>query len=96
MILFGVDDATDQLLTIDAGTGAAAAVGALGVGEFSGLEATSDGTLYGARYTTDELYTIDQLTGVASVVGTFGPTFTNMQDLAFNTLGVLYLSLIPL
>ena len=90
VILFGVDDTTDQLLTIDSGTGAATAVGPLGFGEFSGLEATSDGTLYGARYTTDELYTIDQSTGAASLVGSFGPAFTNIQDLAFNSLGVLY------
>lgn len=90
VVLFGFDDGADQLLKINAATGAATAVGSTGIGLFIGLEAADDGTLYVVNSTTDQLFTIDQQTATANVVGSFGGGFVGMQDLAFNSSGVLY------
>ena len=80
--LFGVDIVTDDLVTIDRGTGAATTVGPTGFDELKGLtfDPTS-GTLFGVDNTTGELVTIDPTTAAATVVGATG--FRNIQGLAF-------------
>jgi hypothetical protein len=87
-VLFGVDDISDQLLSINTTTGAATAVGALGFGRVLGLAFNSSGTLFGVDETTDQLLTINTITGAATAVGSVG--FSNVQGLAFSSSGTLF------
>lgn len=73
-VLFGVDDATEALVTCSTATGACVSVGSLGTDESDpGLAFSCDGTLY--MSTEDDpgnLYTVDTSNGTATLVGSFG------------------------
>lgn len=73
--LFGVDDNTNKLLTIDIGTGVATAVGSLGTGSFNDMGLAFIGsTLYMSSTTgsgTGGLFTVNASTGAATLVGNF-------------------------
>jgi hypothetical protein len=83
--LFGVSDATDELVTCNPTTGACTAVGALGVGVSDpGLAFACNGTLYMSTEdpgvtveggTPGDLYRVDTATGVATLVGSLGNDF---------------------
>lgn len=88
IILYGVDDTTDQLIQIDPLTGVGTAIGSTGISRVSGIAIDSDGTIFASRSDTDELYTINKSTGAASLIGSLG--FTNVLDLAFDSNGTLY------
>jgi len=92
-VLFGIDHATDELVTIDLLTGAATTVGALGVDVFDvGLAFDAAGNLY---LTSDSfidnsnpsLYSVDPSTGAASAIGT-GTGTSGIVGLAFDQAGV--------
>lgn len=85
--LYGVDTATDQLLGIDAASGAATAIGALGFGAVESLAFAPDGTLFAGDLDTDKLLTIDVATGAATAIGDFG--FGTVTGLAFDAGGRL-------
>jgi glucose/arabinose dehydrogenase len=92
--LFGVENDTDQLVTIDPATGAGTAIGALGLDNVNGL--TYDPvteTLFGiqgvAGVGIDQLVTINTTTGAATVIGATG--FSAVLGLAFDpATGTLY------
>ncbi len=80
--LYGIDMQDDQLYSIDATSGAATAIGALGINiryaQDMGADPTT-GNLYGTLFQYDQtsgstsgLYAIDKLTGAATVIGTEG------------------------
>lgn len=66
-VLFGIDSATNVLVTIDPATGTAAPFGANGnigvsdVGSVAGMAFAPDGTLYMADSTNQKLYAFDDL-----------------------------------
>jgi hypothetical protein len=76
-VLFGISDASDELLTCDTTTGTCSAVGSLGVSVSDpGLAFTCDGTLFMATEGGNEedappgnLYRVDTATGAATLVG---------------------------
>ena len=89
--LFGIDGFTGQLVRIDPATGAATAVGPLGILVVDGLACglgfdSNTNTLYGSIFdpaqNADELVTIDPATGSATVVGPIG--FQDVFGLAFD------------
>ncbi len=88
-VLYGVDDATDQLVTCDITTGACAAVGSLGVNfTDTGLSFSDDGSLW---MSTDEpapyyFYKVNPSTGAATLIGAQGQEVTG---LAFRN-GIMY------
>ncbi len=75
--MYGIDLGDDQLYSIDPTTGAATAIGALGVdisyAQDMGADPTT-GNLYGTLYEvgggTGGLYSIDKVTGAATAIGT--------------------------
>ncbi len=69
--LWAVDDATNTLLQLDTGTGAATRVGSLGsnLGADFGLAFGAGGTLYMSA--SSKLYTVDTTTAAAHLVGSF-------------------------
>jgi len=76
--LYGIDLGDDQLYAIDITTGAATAIGPLGIdisyAQDMGTDPTT-GNLYGTLYAgagTSGVYTIDKITGAATAVGTLG------------------------
>jgi Domain of unknown function (DUF4394)/PEP-CTERM motif len=73
--LFGVDDNTNQLLSINIATGAATAVGSLGSGSFNDMGLAFLGnTLYMSSNTggnLGSLFTVNTSTGAATKVGDF-------------------------
>jgi hypothetical protein len=78
-VLFGVDDATDELLTIDLATGAGTLVGKLGVDVTDvGLSFDSAGDLFLADRGTQNLYEVDPVTGAATLIGPTGRPVTGM------------------
>ncbi|MCR9200123.1 MAG: hypothetical protein NXI04_15925 [Planctomycetaceae bacterium] len=87
-VLYGVDNATDQLITIDASTGLGTAVGALGTARMAGIAVRSDGVIFGSADFEANLVTINPTTGFATVVGAF--ELPGIRGLAFNSGGVLY------
>ncbi len=67
------DSDTDELIAVDAATGAGTAIGATGFQSIIGLTYdTSTNTLYGIDTSTDQLLTIDPATGAGAVVGPVG------------------------
>lgn len=90
--LYAIDDATDQLVTIDRTTYGVTTIGALGVGgDFGDMTwASTTNTLYavGGRG-NNALYTINTTTGAATLVGNHG--VRDMFGLAFDSsTGTLY------
>ena len=87
-VLFGVDDATDTLITIDTATGAGTAVG-VGVGNLGvavndvGLTFDSLGNLWMSTDTGQTFYTVDPTTGAATPIGPLGQEVTGLA--AFRT-----------
>jgi len=85
--LFGIDDTTNSLITIDRTTGAISVIGSTGVagGDFGDLTYDSNhGVLYwAAGRGNDNLYTIDMSTGAATLVGTHG--VDDLFGLAYDT-----------
>lgn len=67
-ILFGVEDSTDQLVTVDSATAQVTAIGPLGGGFQSvvGLTFDDQGTLFGVDFGVDKIVSIDTHTGAAS------------------------------
>jgi|GEM_PF-1337545 len=87
--LYALNDATDQLGTIDLATGAFTALVSCPppVDNWTGLTIDPvNGTFYGSDATA--LYTIDPATGASTLVGAFGTTL--MIDIAMNTAGEMY------
>jgi hypothetical protein len=84
------DVATSRLLRINRRTGAAQVIGSsLGADNVNALEASSDGSLYGA--TADgQLLSINVETGAGNPIGTFGAGLGSSGDLAFGPDGTLY------
>jgi hypothetical protein len=89
-LLYGVDVATDQLITIDPASGVGAAVGPLGFVNVRSLACDSGtGVLYGVDALTRQLVSIDPATGAGTAVGLVG--LVGVQGLAFDpSAGVLY------
>ncbi len=88
--LFGIDTASDQLITINTTTGAGTAIGSLGVDLFEvGLAFDSAGNLFASDDNgSANLYSIDPLTGAASVIGSTGTT--GVAGLSFSSGGTLF------
>ncbi|MCH7720278.1 MAG: hypothetical protein IH988_04725 [Planctomycetes bacterium] len=80
--LYGFDNISKQLITIDPLTGEGTAVGFV-VTSGTGLAFTPDGTLYlvGSPGGVPGLYTVDPGTGKGTLVGTFGSDFTSTEGL---------------
>ncbi len=70
--LYAINDTTDTLYTLNAATGAATLVGALGVAGIWQSITSHGGTLYAINDTTDTLYTLNAATGAATLVGALG------------------------
>ena len=71
--LYGVDNSTDQLITINTTTGAATVVGSLGFSIVRGLAFDPNtSTLYGVDALADQLITINTTTGAGTAVGPLG------------------------
>ena len=78
--LYGFDNFTDQLITIDRLTGEGSAVGSVGMSIVgTGLGFATDGTLYlvGEAVAVTKLYTVDTEIGSAREVGVLGSDFTS-------------------
>lgn len=88
LILYGMDQSTSQLITLDSSTGAGTAIGATGVNRIAGIAVGQDGTIYASADINQQLVTLNPSTGAATVVGAFG--FAGVRDLAFDNLGQLY------
>ena len=72
-VLYGIDDDSDSLVTIDIQTGAALVVGPTGFSDINGLAFDeSTGTLYALDQDSNSLLTIDPETGAGSIVGGTG------------------------
>jgi hypothetical protein len=78
-VLYGVDDATDRLISIDLETGAGTFVGNLGLPDISvsspadfGMSFDCDGGLWLSSDQTQSLYSVDPESGAASLVGSSG------------------------
>ena len=68
--LFGIDSATDELVSINTATGVALPIGPMGVVGMAGLSFSSDGgELYAISYTDGCLYKIDPTHGGSSLIG---------------------------
>lgn len=71
--LVGADNDTDELISINAATGAGSSIGAFGIANVIGLTYdTKNNVLYGVNNGTDELLTINPSTGAATAVGPYG------------------------
>jgi hypothetical protein len=83
--LYGIDDATDQLLTCSTTTGACTVVGPLGVTITDmGLSFGPDGVLYMAvdAPTPEQLFRINVATGAATAIGPQGQDVTGLAGRA--------------
>ena len=78
-ILYGVDDATDALITLDLSTGAGALVGPLNT-SVGGIGLASDmaGHLWMVDDSTEFLYSVDPDTGSATAIGPLGQEVTGL------------------
>ncbi len=75
--LYGVDDGSDYLVTLDLTTGGAAFVGSLGVGvEDPGLASDWAGNLWMVDNGTQNLYSVRRDTGQATLIGPLGQKVT--------------------
>ena len=86
--LYGVDDSSNSLITIDPTNGLATIVGtagALGSSSVEGLAFDPNANvLYGADDTSNELVTIDTTMGTLTVIGPLGTDGSNVESLAFD------------
>ncbi|GJL93159.1 MAG: hypothetical protein DHS20C04_28180 [Hyphococcus sp.] len=91
-VLFGIDHATDTLVTIDPATGAATTVGNLGASAFDvGLEFDAAGNLYMSSDTGGtgpDFYSVDTTTGAATLIGSTGTG--GIVGLALDSNNVMY------
>jgi hypothetical protein len=91
--LFGIENTTDQLLTLDTATGAGTPVGALGY-DFGTSGATwceAQSLVYGIDGTTDALFEIDPVTGLATtLVGITGMSFGSVSVELLPANGTIY------
>jgi len=82
--LFGIDETTDEFLSISTATGMATSIGATGLG-FS-FDIASD-PITGIMYLVDTgaatLFTVDTGTAAVTAVGGWGPDAVNIAGLAF-------------
>jgi sugar lactone lactonase YvrE len=82
--LFGVSDASDELIGISTASGLGALVGPTGLSNSFDIAARpEDGVMFLADSGTSSLYTIDTATGATKLVGPYGST-TNVVGLAFS------------
>lgn len=89
VVLFGFDETTDQLISIDGSTGAGTAIGPTGLGTIADFAIDSSGQIFASNYAADELISIDRNTGAVTTIGSYGP-FANVVGLAFDSVGNLY------
>ncbi|NIA06441.1 MAG: hypothetical protein GWP14_02195, partial [Actinobacteria bacterium] len=69
-VLYGVNHATDSLVTVNTGTGATAAVGVLGLGaDVEGIEFADIGSDYLFAVTGSNLYVVDKTDASSSLLG---------------------------
>jgi hypothetical protein len=92
-VLYGIDDSTNSLVTINQTNGAVSVVGSTGVatGNYGDLTYDSnDNVLYwAAGRGNDNLYSLNQTTGAATLIGNTG--ITDLFGLAYDTTNnVLY------
>lgn len=81
--LFGVSDATDDLIGINTTTGTGTFVADLGVGlAFDIASRPEDDAMFLADSGTSHLYTVNTATGALTDVGSYG-SFVNVVGLAF-------------
>lgn len=81
-----IDDANNQLGTINVATGATTLIGTLGGDQITDLAFSPSGVLYGLSF--DNLYSIDRTTGATTFIGAHGIAGGNA--LVFGTNGTLY------
>jgi len=82
--LYGVSDATHQLLLIDTTLGTGAIVGPVGPGSIYDIATRpEDGTTFAVNAATNELYKLDLGTGGTTLVGAHTIPAHNMVGLAF-------------
>lgn len=82
-VLFGVDELSDQLLTINTTTGAATVVGGLGIdADNPGLAFDGAGNLFLADDNGDDLYSVNPTSGATTLIGNMGD---DVVSLAFRT-----------
>jgi len=82
-----------SLLRVNPLTAATTKVGDLGFGSVTSLDSDTDGTLYAATRDAKFLR-IDKATGKATLVGALGSGYAASGDLAFDSNGALYASII--
>jgi hypothetical protein len=89
--LYGIAEGnpTDSLVTIDVGTGAVTTIGN-GLGGIQGLDFAPNGTLYGWDVHGPGLVTINPATGQETDVNPAVGGDASIQDIAFDSDGVLY------
>jgi len=81
--LFGIADATDELITISTATGNGALVGSVDVGfAFDIASRPEDNVMFLSDSGTTSLYRIDTATGATTLVGPYGAA-ANIAGLAF-------------
>lgn len=88
-VLYGVDDATNRLITLNLATGAGSLVGNLGLPDTTitqpsdfGMSFDCEGVLWLSSDQTESLYTVDPETGAASIVGASGALGVSITGLA--------------
>lgn len=89
-LLYGIDDATGELVTINIATGATTVVATTGVptNEDPGLAFDAGGNLYVSTDFSNILYRVDITTGATTTIGSLG---VDIEALSFNPLnGALY------
>ena len=88
-VLFGADDLSDSLITIDLITGSGSLVGAFGIdADDPGLAFADDGRLFLSQEgvgnsTFGNLYTINPATGASTLIGSLGSGAGDITGLAF-------------
>jgi len=95
--LFGVSDATKQLIRINTSTGKGTLVGSLGLtGQGAGtldsldfgLAFTCDGKLWLSSDTTDRLWQVDPASGAATLVGNTGAHISGLAGSGYKLYGI--------
>jgi len=82
--LYGVSNATHQLISIDTFVGFGSAIGPVGPQAISDIATRpEDGVTFAVNASTNELYTIDLHTGATTLVGAHTTADHNMVGLAF-------------
>lgn len=88
VVLYGFDESTDQLLSINPWTGAGTVVGPLPFGRIGDVAIDASGQAFGTKYDTDDLVSIDLTSGAATIIGPLG--FGLVNGLAYDSAGTLY------